>query len=237
MIDEDATFKKYGYRSAELGRWSKKPIIVICEKCKQARTCRNDCYRELCMSCAQIGKKHPNRKPISDDARLNHVRAAQFRPPHSDETRKRISKVLTGRPVSDETRQKISESEKGKKVSDKTIHKLSESHKGIPQSEETRQKRSASRQGIDYMDWDGYTDKSRPHITPVHACYHLNKWFHNCAGHHITPSIIIFIPVHIHRSVPHNMMTGSGMDKMNSIAIDFLFGTDCNTPQTKLSEF
>ncbi len=148
MIDEDATFRKYGYRSTELGRWSKKPIVVICEKCIQSRECRNDSYRDLCMSCVQIGNTSKKGVIVSDEGRSNMSRAGSLRPPMSAHTKELVVIALTGRSVSEETRHKISESENGKTVSNKTKYKLSESLTGLTQSEETRQRRSAALQGF-----------------------------------------------------------------------------------------
>ena len=160
MIDEEATFREYGYRSSELGRWSKNPIIVICEKCNQPRTCRNDSYRDLCMSCVQKGNTNKKGKIVSDEGRCNMSRAGFLRPPMSDQTKELVVTALTGRPVSEETRCKIAESETGKTVSEQTRCKSAESHTGLPQSDETRRRRSATRQGIPYDDWESYATNS-----------------------------------------------------------------------------
>ena len=175
MIDEARTLELFGYTSDELGKWSKKPIAVVCEKCGKHRTCRNDMYRDLCIRCAQIGNTSKRGSVVSDEGRRNMQRAAHLRPPHSAHTKRKISKVLTGRPVSAETRCKISKSENGKIVSDETKQKSSMSHTGITQSEQTRRRRSATRQGISYDEWETYATDS-PYCPKFNeACKESNR--------------------------------------------------------------
>jgi hypothetical protein len=63
----------------------------------------------------------------------------------SDETKEKLSKVLTGRIISEESKQKISDTMIGVKKSDEMRKKLSESKKGNKLSEETKQKIKDSR--------------------------------------------------------------------------------------------
>ena len=67
--------------------------------------------------------------------------------PPSKETRRKISKSLTGKTLPAEHRRKISEGGKGKKRSAETRRKISKARMGITLSEETRRKISESRQG------------------------------------------------------------------------------------------
>ena len=175
MIDEARTLELFGYTSDELGKWSKKPISVICEKCGEPRTCRNDSYRDLCMRCVQIGNTSKKGVIVSDEGRRNMSRAGSLRPPMSVRTKELVVIALTGRPVSEETRRKISESENGKTVSDETKCKLSESLTGLAQSEETRQRRSATRQGISYDEWESFAVDS-PYCPKFNeACKESNR--------------------------------------------------------------
>jgi hypothetical protein len=69
---------------------------------------------------------------------------------HTDEHKKRISQLLTGRkygPRSVETRKKLSISHKGLKQSDETKKKRSEKLKGLRKSDETKKKMSDSKKG------------------------------------------------------------------------------------------
>lgn len=70
--------------------------------------------------------------------------AAKNRNP-SEETRRKISLALMGRPVSDETREKLRNSNLGKKRSEETKKRISEGHKNP--SEETRRKISEAGKG------------------------------------------------------------------------------------------
>ena len=65
----------------------------------------------------------------------------------SDETRRKMSEALKGKPRSKEIRRKISEAHKGKTHSEETKRKLSESQKGKTHSEETKRKLSEAKKG------------------------------------------------------------------------------------------
>jgi rubrerythrin len=65
----------------------------------------------------------------------------------SDETRRKMSEALKGKPRSKEIRRKISEAHKGKTHSEKSRRNMSESQKGKTFSEETKRKLSESQKG------------------------------------------------------------------------------------------
>ena len=50
----------------------------------------------------------------------------------------------------------------------------------------------------------------------------LNECFPNAHAHHIDTEHIIYIPEELHRSIPHNLNTGKGMEEINAKAYDFL---------------
>ena len=50
----------------------------------------------------------------------------------------------------------------------------------------------------------------------------LNKPFSDCEGHHFDKERVIYIPEKLHRSIPHNLLKNINMDKINSLAIQFL---------------
>lgn len=50
----------------------------------------------------------------------------------------------------------------------------------------------------------------------------LNAPFDGCEGHHIDKERIIYIPARLHESVPHNVFTGKNMEKINTLALDFV---------------
>lgn len=86
-----------------------------------------------------------------------------------------------------------------------------------------REQHSAQAQGLDYKDWKGFYDGSRPHIIPIKQCTHLNKPFKGCEGHHLTKSMVVFIPEKLHKHIKHNLKTGRGMSSINAVAIQYLY--------------
>ena len=65
----------------------------------------------------------------------------------SDETRRKKSEALKGKPRSKEIRRKISEAHKGKTHSEKSRRKMSDTRKGKTHSEETKRKQSEAKKG------------------------------------------------------------------------------------------
>lgn len=50
----------------------------------------------------------------------------------------------------------------------------------------------------------------------------LNTPFPGSNGHHVNRDVVIYIPGELHRSVPHNVRTGKGMDEINHLAFEWL---------------
>lgn len=59
MIDEKATFEKFGYYPKDLKPKSKKKIVAVCDDCGKARAIRKGAYYALCSSCAMRGENNP----------------------------------------------------------------------------------------------------------------------------------------------------------------------------------
>ena len=57
MIDEEETFKQYGYHSVNLFPASSLPIWAICEKCESGREVRKYAYHHLCKKCSRNEKR------------------------------------------------------------------------------------------------------------------------------------------------------------------------------------
>ena len=77
----------------------------------------------------------------------------------SEETRKKMSEALKGRPspnkgkqFSDEIKRKLSESHTGKKLSEETKRKMSEKRKGRHHTEESKKKMSESKKGKEFSE-------------------------------------------------------------------------------------
>ena len=87
-------------------------------------------------------------------------------------------------------------------------------------------RQSASKQGQDYDagEWNGYTNKSRPHILPADACMQMNEPFEGCHRHHILEDVIIHIPMELHRHIKHNIKIGENMREMNTLAVQYVNG-------------
>jgi len=52
----------------------------------------------------------------------------------------------------------------------------------------------------------------------------LNAPFEGAHAHHIDKDRVIYIPAETHRSVPHCLATGKGMDEMNKLALAYMQG-------------
>ncbi len=74
---------------------------------------------------------------------------------HSAEIRRKISKVLTGKPKSEEHRKKIGDVHRGKKVSEESRRRMAEAKLGKKASEETKRKMSEARRGEKHPLWMG----------------------------------------------------------------------------------
>ena len=94
---------------------------------------------------------------------------------------------------------------------------------GKKQTLESRIKRSCTRQGITIEDFRGFTTKD--HKLPECKCIKLNKRFIGSRMHHITKSIVVYIPHELHEHIWHNMKSGLNMGEMNVLAIQFISGS------------
>jgi group I intron endonuclease len=104
---------------------------------------------------AKMRESHKSRKPISEETRENHRKAAIEREAKkkekgfivSEETREKLRNKGIGREVSSETRQKISDANRGKTFTEERKRKISDAHKGKIISEEAREKISNANRG------------------------------------------------------------------------------------------
>lgn len=81
----------------------------------------------------------------SEETRIRLSIAAQHKPPCTQETRDKISKIVTGRRHTDESKAKLSKAHTGKFVSEETRKKIGLASKGRFVSEETKMKLSIIR--------------------------------------------------------------------------------------------
>ena len=97
MIDEEATYKRFGYYPSELKPQSHKKILAACDRCGKVRITSKHGYRALCHPCSIRGRQH------------------------TAETKRKMSEALMGnkrhldRQHTAESKQKMSEARKHRK--------------------------------------------------------------------------------------------------------------------------
>lgn len=132
MINEEETYRRFGYHSWDLLSKSHKKIVVVCDVCEKIREVEKKQYRSLCHICACRTEEH--RRKRSEIAKETNPWRGKHLP---EETRRKMSVAQKGaksywygKHRSEETRRKISESHKGKHLSGETRQKLSEANRG-----------------------------------------------------------------------------------------------------------
>lgn len=71
MIDEEATFERFGYYSTDLTQKSTKQIVKVCANCGECKVVEKGAYRDLCNSCANKQKQQlPKPKFVSEKNRF-----------------------------------------------------------------------------------------------------------------------------------------------------------------------
>ena len=106
MIDEEETYREFGYYSTDWALHSNKRIIAICDECGKVRNVRKGTYSGLCHSCSLKG---------------GHL---------SKETRRRMSITHKGMHLPEWIREKIRIAKIGKERSEETRKKISDGRKG-----------------------------------------------------------------------------------------------------------
>lgn len=54
----------------------------------------------------------------------------------------------------------------------------------------------------------------------------LNDKFPGTEAHHLDKELVLYIPKELHQSVWHNMFTGQGMEEMNNLACEYVYGIE-----------
>ncbi len=233
MIDEARTLELFGYTSDELSKGSHKKIVAVCDECGHHRTVENRQCRDLCNQCS-------SRSP---ETRQRMVDAWKTRPMITTETRKRMSASGKGRILTEQHKQRIGDAHRGKKHSAQHVKRCADAKRGSHHSAETKEKislagtgrrhtkeslikMSAWHQNVPVDMWEGFSDKGRPHVLPIIQSTKINNRFHGCVGHHLSKSLVIFIPKVLHTHIQHNIKTGNGMAEMNALALQFALTGD-----------
>jgi hypothetical protein len=92
---------------------------------------------------------------------------------------------------------------------------------------ENRERASAAQMDQDYDagEWTGFYVGDRLHVKSERICEKLNERFNGCEMHHVTPSLVVYIPKELHRHyIPHSLKTGLNMDIINIVALQYLNG-------------
>jgi hypothetical protein len=170
MINEEKTFKEFGYKSKDLSYGSGKKVYAICNGCGKERCLTFHSCGDLCNSCAQKGKKlseEHKRKLSKNSPHLSGKNHPMYGRKHSRETREKIGLASKGRNkgkvLTEKQKQKISKNHAdfsgknnpfyGKHLSEEHKQRLLKSHQNKHLSEETKKKISAAHQGIPYSEW------------------------------------------------------------------------------------
>jgi len=208
MIDENITFKKFGYYSTDLTRYSHRKVWRICEGCKSGKWISFNNFKNICSDCSR---------------KLHTI---------SKENRKKLIEARTHKPLSNEHKLKISEGNKGKHPSKETIKQQSLSKLGSknPMFGKCGNKNLMfGRIGENHPTWKGGIQKARRKVKAKRKEYldpnpiELNKGFKDSHGHHINSKYIINIPSELHRSISHRQTDGRGMNKINKVVFKYLY--------------
>lgn len=248
MIDEDRTMQLFGYTSNQLSSGSHKRIVVVCEECGRYDTVENRRVRELCRSCSMsgerscwfgvTGKDHPAygftgdkspsyKRVFSEDEKR---RRARTRPDVSGDKNPNYGKygeesghwnggkvVVVCHTCGNEIEVYPSY------VHDKNFCNI-ECKNIYAATMENRIALSAMQQGIDVDDWKEFVPNGRGHVVRKHKCIKMNDYFIGSDAHHLSKSIIVYIPSWLHRHIQHNLKTGENMREINMLAIQYLAG-------------
>jgi hypothetical protein len=244
LIDENATFEQFGYKSTELSYGSVKKIVAVCDKCKKTRTLAKQSYRNLCISCSKMGVKH--KYPPTEEHRRN-LSKAHIGKIITEEQRRKISASLKGRvpwnkgkPCSDEVRARLLLANKGrapwnkgkkglqvsytkgKRLSKEHVLHLIENHADLSGEKNPLW----GRKGIKSHIWKGgkkvtmakcKAERRRElSFVPLNDC-DVDGWI----GHHLDKEYVLFIPKEIHESIRHRQSNQESMDRINEKVIDW----------------
>lgn len=174
MIDEEATFEKYGYHSTDLKPKSSKLVVRVCDVCTDVKDVIMRQATSLCWACSM---KSPERRRKISEATTgpNHPMYGVHHTPESKqkisdgksgvypstETRRKMSETRLGTTRSTETRARMSKAQKGKIVGALGRRNMSEAHRGKKLSEVTRRRMSATTRGIPYDEWESFAKDQR----------------------------------------------------------------------------
>lgn len=108
----------------------------------------------------------------------------------------------------------------GCKATEATKIKLRNAHLGKKQTPETIAKRSAAQ----YKGGRAVASAKNKAKRRLLRFIELNEPFEGCVGHHLDFEFVGYIPEEMHRSVSHSVLRDRNMGKINTLALDFIYG-------------
>lgn len=165
MIDEEATFEKYGYYSTDWAPKSNKAIVAVCDDCGAVRYPKICDYRVLCIRCVKktdsfVEKQRADKLgKLLPEAQKQKIRDNAPRgKDHANWKGGEIKLVckFCGKPYSQRTDKAETSSFCSIKCKADAQSVYQTGSKRPPRSAEHMQKISAALQGIPIEEWDGF---------------------------------------------------------------------------------
>ena len=133
MIDEEETYRRFGYHSWDLPPKSHKRVVAVCDKCGEVREVEKKQYRSLCAVCAHRTEEYRKKQSDITKGEKNPWYGKHLSKEHRQKisaAQKEEKSYWYGRHHSEETRRKMSESHKGKHLSDQIRRKIGNANRG-----------------------------------------------------------------------------------------------------------
>ncbi len=230
MILIEPTIKYKGYDPNSLSKGSAKRICVSCDQCGRVRWIKFYQYRDLCNSCKQISLNNPNYKGGLITL-ICQICNKEFKTIQSRKNSKFCSTECHGKWMSENLVGENSSNWKGGEIikickyCNKKFESQSANNKLFCSRICMGKWQSKNNVGENNSNWKGGYEQDRSHLLNEKYCIQLNQRFKGSEGHHITKSIIIYIPTELHKHImPHSLKTGLNMDKINMLALQFING-------------
>jgi len=200
MININATVRWKGYSPDDLSSHSHKRVWVNCDACGCGRWVSKSQVHALCFDCSIHTKEYKKKHTKSNNTdRIKKTRSDNATIQWSDVGIR--SKMLDGiNQAWDVTRKKNA---RECSLGDKSYW--------------------FGKFGEDSANWRG--GKHRSNVLPVNQCIKLNDKFAGSDAHHITSSIVIYIPEELHHHFnSHCLETGLNMAEVNMAALQYING-------------
>ena len=117
----------------------------------------------------------------------------------------------------------------GNHQSEEAIQKISKALKEYYTSEEGQQWLDENRRGENHQNYKGGRNEARKRREEKRRGFGfipLNDKFPGTEAHHLDKELVLYIPKELHQSVWHNMFTGQGMEEINNLACEYVYGIE-----------